>query len=120
MPSYKVLKSVAHNLGHSFLSDMNTVDQFKSFIAEVLLDIAEDRSEPKVEIDLLAGTITPAAFRRSDIEESVRLYHRMLRRLVDDQGAAWSMVKAARLKLGFDLTTLRRADGSRRERPEFA
>jgi len=119
MPKYKVLKSVAHNLGHSFLSDMNTVDRFKTFIPQVLRDIAEEKGVATVEVDFMERSVSPAVFRRPDTEEAVGVYHDKLRRLVNDQGASWSMIDKARLRLQFDLAHSHTAEGSRSRRPEF-
>jgi len=69
MAKYKVLKSVAHNLGHSYLSLMNYVDG--DYIVEHLFRQARETGETRVEIDVLAGTIAPAVFQTPVLAESV-------------------------------------------------
>lgn len=116
MTKYKVLKSVAHNLGHSFLSDMNTVDGFVSFVPQQLLDIATDTGEPTVIFDFVARIVQPPVFESPEAMKSLAMYADMLEDLVIRQGAARDMVIEARLTLSFDLERTARS-GSRR--PHF-
>ena len=103
MTNYKVLKSVAHDLGHSFLSDKNTVDSFKSYVPETLFALACDHALPRIQIDFFKGTITPTAFAVGDVLKSISLHKRVLPRLVESQGASWDTVRGAGLELVFDL-----------------
>jgi hypothetical protein len=103
VPSYTVLKSVAHNLGHSFLNDMNTVDGFKSWVPQTLLELTISSGEATVHIDLLARTIAPSTFQTPDTSKSVNMYGDMLADLITRQGAVETVVEAADLRLAFDL-----------------
>ena len=105
MSKYKALKSVAHNLGHSFLSDMNTVDSFKSYVPETLFALACDNDLPRVVIDFFNGTVTPTTFSVPDVLKSVSMYRKVLPQLVERQGASWDAVRGAGLELVFDLPT---------------
>jgi hypothetical protein len=103
MTNYKALKSVAHDLGHSFLSDKNTVDSFASYVPETLFALACAHALPRILIDFFKGTITPTVFAVGDVLKSVSLYKRALPRLVESQGASWDTVRGAGLELVFDL-----------------
>jgi hypothetical protein len=103
MTKYKVLKNVAHDLGHSFLSDKNTVDSFESYVPETLFALACKHALPRILIDFFKGTITPTVFAVGDVLKSVSLYKRALPRLVESQGASWDTVRGAGLELVFDL-----------------
>jgi hypothetical protein len=105
MTNYKVLKSVAHDLGQSFLSDKNSVDSFKSYVPERLFTLARDHALPRIQIDFFNGTITPTAFAVGDVLKSISLYKRALPRLVESQGASWDTVRGAGLELVFELPT---------------
>ena len=102
MAKYKVLKSVAHNLGHSFLSDMNTGD-FKTFVPETIFQLALENHSPRVDIDFINQTVSPKVFDVPDVAKSVECYLKMLHALVEDQGSSWDFVREARLRLEFDL-----------------
>jgi hypothetical protein len=58
MPNYKALKSVAHNLGHSYLSLMN--HEGVDYVVEHLFKTARRYGITHVEIDVLNGSISPA------------------------------------------------------------
>jgi len=103
MTNYKALKSVAHDLGRSFLSDKNTVDSFKSYVPETLFALACDHALPRIQIDFFNGTITPTAFAVGDVLKSLSMYKRALPRIVESQGASWDAVRGAGLELVFDL-----------------
>jgi hypothetical protein len=105
MPKYKALKSVAHNLGHSFLSEMNTVDSFKSYVPETLFALACAHALPRIMIDFFNGAVTPTTFAVHDVLKSVSMYRKALPRLVDSHGASWDTVRGAGLELVFELPT---------------
>jgi hypothetical protein len=105
MARYKVLKSVAHNLGHSYLSLMNYVND--DYIVEHLFRRAKETGEPRVEIDVLQGTIEPSAFQIPVLTESVARERSWLGRLVQTGGAALDMVSAVRMEIVFDLAATR-------------
>ena len=105
MAKYKVLRSVAHNLGHSYLSLMNYVDG--DYIVEHLFRRARETGEARVEIDVLQGTIEPAAFQTPVLVDSVARERTWLGRLVQSGGAALDMISAARIEIVFDLAATR-------------
>ena len=101
MPSYKVLKSVAHNVTHSYLSLMNY--RGGGYVVEHLHMIARAAREPRVEIDIKRGTTEPAAFQTPVLLESVADLKRWFGSLVHSQGALLDMVDSARITIMYEL-----------------
>jgi hypothetical protein len=101
MARYKVLKSVAHNLGHSYLSLMNY--RAGDYVVEHLYRAAREANERHVTIDVLRGTIEPAVFQTPVLLESVGAERNGLGRLVQAQGAALDMVSRATIEIAFDF-----------------
>jgi len=68
---YKVLKSAAHNFGHSFVSLMNyrAGDYVMSHLARRALEV----QAPELRIDLLTGTAEPASLLIPPVRESLAL-----------------------------------------------
>lgn len=105
MAKYKVLKSIAHNLGHSYLSLVNY--QADDYIIEHLFRTAREANEPHVKIDVLRGTIEPSAFQTPVLLESVAQQRVFLGHLVQRQGAVLDMVTSARISIDFDFARTR-------------
>ena len=105
MAKYKNIKSVAHNIGYSFLSDMNMVSSGKSyaFVPEEIYWTAKAANEPKVRIDLLTGEVAPAALATRNVRRAAANYVRRLPELLRSQSVEPSMVRAASLGLTFDF-----------------
>ena len=111
MPKYKNIKSVAHNLGHSFLSDMNLAGTWPDIVMvpNVIYEAAKALGEPLVRIDFYRGTVEPAAVAAEIVREAVEHYARGLPRLLESQSVLPSMVRAAELTLRFDFDVSRPA-----------
>ena len=105
MAKYKVLASVAHNLGHSYLSLMNYVSD--DYIVEHLFRRARETGETRVRIDVLEGTIEPPAFQTPVLVDSVARERAAFGRLVQTGGAALDMVSTARMEIVFDIAATR-------------
>ena len=101
MARYKVLRSVAHNLGHSYLSLVNWAEG--DYVVEHLYQRAREAGEPVVRVDVLRGTIAPDAFATPVLLASAERLRAWFGPLVQSQGAALDMVSAARLEVTFDL-----------------
>lgn len=101
MRKYKVLKSVAHNLGHSFLSDMNAVSPGWTIVPEILYQVAKAQGEQHIAVDFLSGEIDPPSLRTPEVAESIANYQRQLPSLVESQGAAMEMVHGVTLNIEF-------------------
>jgi hypothetical protein len=101
---YKNIKSVAHNLGHSFLSDMNAVDVrgHYTIVPELLFAAAAQTREPEVRIDLLSRVVEPAILASSELETSVASYARMLFDLCARQNVDAHTIKRAVITITFD------------------
>lgn len=101
MARYRVLKRVAHDLGHSYLSLMNY--RAEDYVVENLHRAARAAHERRVVIDVLRGTMEPAAVRTPVFLESVADQQRWLGRRVQTQGAALDMASAATITVDFDF-----------------
>jgi hypothetical protein len=106
---YKNIKSIAHNLGHSFLSDMNAVDVGGRYtiVPELLFADAERSREPEVRIDFISRTVVPAALASAAVQESVANYARMLFELCQHQNVDEHAIKGAVLTIAFDYERTR-------------
>lgn len=102
MPSHKVLKSVAHNLGHSFLSLMNY--GLDDYVVEHLFRAARAANKPHVRIDLLNGIVEPPELRKHVIQEAVTRYRAWLPDLALSQGSSPEFVRSAVLEVRFNFT----------------
>ena len=102
MPSRKVLKSVAHNLGHSFLSLMNY--GLDDYVVEHLFKAARAADKPHVRIDMLNGIIEPPELRKPVIQEAVARYHAWLPRLVLSQGSSPDFLRSVQVDIRFDFS----------------
>jgi hypothetical protein len=103
MAKYKVLKSVAHNLGHSFLSDSNAAGDPWTYVAPQLYQNMKRQGLPKVTIDFLAQTVTPAAAATPLVIQSVGWYQTMLERMLKAERLDLASLTSATLELAFDL-----------------
>lgn len=108
---YKNIKSVAHNLGHSFLSDMNAVTSRGKYevVPDILFEQAAERRIPGLEIDFLSRQVVPPEMASDVTEQSVVNYGRELFRLCEAQGVDAASIKAATLTIEFDYTRQRRS-----------
>ena len=101
MPRFKVLKSVAHNIGHSFTSLMNySVDDYSM---GHILRFARESGETTLTIDFLQGMGRPHALLRDPISELPRRYTKMFWDLVTRAGSDRTLVQSATLTLKYDL-----------------
>lgn len=102
MPRYKVVKSVAHNIGHSFTSLMNYADD--DYSMGHILRFARETGLDTLTIDFVTGQARPAALLREPISEMPRWYAKRFWDLVTSSGSDRAMVQAATLTLRYDLT----------------
>jgi hypothetical protein len=80
MARYKVLKSVAHSLVHSFTSALNWGDA--DYVMGNLLQRARDIGAGTLAIDLINGEAEPSALCTPPVQRAVEKYSEWLRRLV--------------------------------------
>jgi hypothetical protein len=98
---YKVLKSVAHSMGHSFTSLMNYAGN--DYVMGHLLRRAREVREPTLIVDILADTATPASLLTPEIRRSVSGYCSWFPSLLASHKTHRQFVHAARMTLTFDL-----------------
>jgi len=105
MSRYKVLKSVAHNIGHSFTSLMNYSGD--DYVMGHILRLARKTSWDTLRIDFVSGEASPPALLVDPIADVPARYVNFFWDLVSRHGSDRSLVKVAVLTLQFDLTTRR-------------
>ena len=105
MPKYKNIKSVAHNLGYSFLSDLNYVGTGSQFcyVPELLYETAKSTRSPLIRIDFMARTVEPRSVAIPQVLKAVEHYANWLPKLLESQSVVPAMVRAARMTLTFDF-----------------
>jgi hypothetical protein len=102
MPRYKVLKGVAHNIGHSFTSLMNFADD--DYTMGHILRFARETGSDRLTIDFVTGIGQPSELLQDPISDVPRWYTKRFWDLVASSGSDRSLVKAATLTLRYDLT----------------
>jgi len=102
---YKNIKSVAHNIGHSFLSDVNMVGSGRAFafVPDEIYAVAKAAGEPVVRIDLMTAEIEPPSLATRNIREAAEHYSRTLPDMLASQNVEPQMVRGAYLELRFDF-----------------
>jgi hypothetical protein len=97
MPKYKVLKSIAHNTGHSFVSAMNWYDG--GFPINHLRAAASTVGVAAVQIDLLRAEITPASLNSRAVRTAVQCAATMFEYQLRVHGWAPPQFERAELRL---------------------
>ncbi len=105
MASYKVLKSVAHNIGHSFTSLMNYSGD--DYVMGHILRFARRTGADTLTIDFVKGEGGPPELLGQPISEIPTRYTQFFWDLVSRHGSDRSCVQAATLTLRYDLATNR-------------
>ena len=113
MPQYKVLKSVAHNVGHRFTSLLNHAGD--DYVMGHVLRFARQTGHQTLRIDLVTRQGEPPELLSEPISELPSRYAHFFWHLVKTQGSDPSFVKAATLTLRYDIGTQR----SVRSAPRF-
>ena len=102
---YKVLKSVAHNIAHSFTSTLNWGEN--DYVMGNLLRRARETGCDTLTIDLLGGEAEPKSLAVPVIRRAARHYADRFRALIAAQGSDLSLVTAALLTVRYDLSVAR-------------
>ncbi len=102
MSKYRVLKSVAHNWAHSFLSLMHVSDN--SFFIQALLDAVRSTQVHVVHIYPLMGEIEPPALRSPNIVTALQRAPQWFLDILISQNCTPSMVRSVELTVTFDLS----------------
>jgi hypothetical protein len=105
MAKYKVLKSVAHNLGHSFTSLMNySVDDYA---LGHILRFARQTGRDTLTIDLITAEAGPPELLQEPVSYLPERYASWFSRLVETHGSDRSLIDSATLTLRYDLAVQR-------------
>jgi len=98
---YKVIKSVAHNFGHSFISLMNW--RGEDYVMAHLARAAVRSGVDTLRVDLLSGAAEPDALLSRPVRASVEAYVRGLPRDLESQGVTPAAVVGGEMCVRFDL-----------------
>jgi hypothetical protein len=96
---YKVLKSAAHNFGHSFASSLNWRDN--DYVMSHLARAVVTSGEVELSVDLLSGQAQPTRLLESPVQASVADYVRRFPDLLRSQRIAPEAVRAATMRVRF-------------------
>jgi hypothetical protein len=105
MARYKVLKSVAHNFGHSFTSLMNYADD--DYVMGHILRLARATGRDTLTMDLVKGEAGPPELLAEPISELPARETKWFWHLVKVHGSDRSLVQSATLTLRFDIAIQR-------------
>jgi hypothetical protein len=105
MARYKVLKSIAHNTGHSFTSLMNYAGD--DYAMGHILRFARRTGRDTLTIDFVKEEAGPPELLAEPISELPAQYTKWFWHLVKTQGSDRSLVQGATLTLRFDIATQR-------------
>lgn len=114
MARYKVLKSVAHNIGHSFTSLMNYAGD--DYVMGHVLRFARQTRRDTLTIDFVSGQARPSELLQAPISEVPSRYTKFFWDLVERHGSDRALVRDASLILRFDIAVER----PHRTVPKFA
>jgi len=115
MARYKVLKSVAHNVGHSFTSLMNYWHD--DYVMGHILRFSRESRLDSVTIDLVSGEGSPEALLREPIAQIPEYYSSRFHTMVVNSGSSISLIQNASLTVSYDLTKTFTILGSPQQNP---
>jgi hypothetical protein len=119
---YKNIKSVAQNLGHSLLSDMNaaTIRGHYMFVPQRLFAAATAARVGRIAIDFFRGQVAPDIVRSPELQTAVTQYAESLPRMLESQNVNANAVVGARMTIDLDYEHTREARYAPAEAiPEF-
>jgi len=101
MPRMKMLKSIAHNVEHSYLSLMNYIDG--DYTVERLFQLAKESKQTNIEINILQKSIEPVIYETPSIKLSLVYLEETLRKLLQSEGIELINIQSAKIRISFDL-----------------
>lgn len=101
MPKYKVLKSVAHNLAHSYFSLMHYVDG--NYIMEHLFKVVREEKINEFTIDVIHMRIEPEIFMTATIRESLPKLNNFAIHLLEPNQFKLSDLESFKIKVKYDF-----------------
>jgi hypothetical protein len=99
MPSYKKLKSVAHNLGHHYLGLAN--HDGEDYVVNHLFKTARRHNVSHVEIDVIKPSVFPDEMRTGPILQSIAHAGGSFRMFLAGNGCSLEQVRSAVIKIDF-------------------
>jgi len=105
MPSHKILKSVSHNFGHSFVSLMNYIET--DYFLGLLLTEMRKTGLNKLKVDILKNESKPKELLTIKIRKSISYRIKWFPDLVKNSGSSMDFINSAEMTIEFDLTTSR-------------
>lgn len=105
MPRFKVLKGVAHNLGHSFTSLMNYAGN--DYVMGHILQFARRSGKDTLMIDLVTGEAEPIELLTEPVSDVPSRYSKFFWYLVQVHGSDREYVRSATLSLRYNLAIQR-------------
>ncbi len=105
MPNYKVLNSIAHNLGQDYVSTLNYLHE--DYAMGHLLNHALKTNISTLNIDILKGVAEENVDRNSVAWSVIKKSPEVLKRLVKSEGGSMETIKTAKMRLSFDLNSSR-------------
>jgi len=105
MPRTKVLKGVAHNIGHSFTSLMNYAAD--DYVMGHILRLARASGKNTLRIDFMTGDAAPPELLVEPVSRACSNYTSFFWSLVQSSGSDRSCVQSAALVVRYDLTAQR-------------
>ncbi len=117
MPSHKVLKSIAHNFGDSFISMMNF--RVTDYVLGHIQKQMQLTGKHKLTVDILHNTAEPSELLSPYIQGSISDHCAWFPRLVSSCNSSPEFIKSAVMTIRFDFTRTRpwHYDPSRTENP---
>jgi hypothetical protein len=105
MPRFRVLKGVAHNIGHSFTSLMNYAGD--DYVMGHILRLARISGKETLTIDFITGQAGPPELLAKPVSEVPSRYVQFFWDLVQRHGSDRAYVQSATLSLRYDLAVQR-------------
>jgi hypothetical protein len=96
MMKYKILKSIAHNFSHSFLSGMNYVDD--GHVVEDLLKLVREADGQRFSIQWIPDSIPERAF-PARVAKSIALYREWLPKHIERAGGSIEYIREFRTEI---------------------
>lgn len=101
MPRMKMLKSIAHNVAHSYLSLMNYIDG--EYTVERLYQIAKESKQTNIVIDILQKSIEPPVYATPQIKLSLIYLEDTFKSQLNSEEIPLKNIKYATIRISFDL-----------------
>lgn len=108
MPKFRRLKSLAHNVAHSFLSSLNHVDG--EYVATDIFESARRVGANRVTIDFLNASVEPAAVATPRLTKSILATREDLPRRADFEDCDFQAISSLVLDIEFHFDRTRMSE----------